>query len=296
MLAVARPLPAAPAPRAASAFAAPASGPPSFEAVQHALTGGVCDLTARLGALATLPPEARDALGLLDGLAARLTPDNSLETKKAMRASLWTLRQACTPQAPPLETRRSFERLRSACLDISWERSLRAVPHDRCVVGPNTGSVANFDVVGECVMRGAKPTQEGADWLVARGVRTVIDLTNGEGDAPWAPVAWKNVAHVHIPVPDYTAPSYDQLKTIAAGLDAATPEAPTFIHCKAGIGRTGVAVACWRVTQGWSPQQAVDAELLNSYDASWQQAPAVFEFARRWAAERHVVTAAPQRG
>lgn len=74
------------------------------------------------------------------------------------------------------------------------------------------------------------------------------------------------------------------------------PDAPAFSHCMAGIGRTGVAVACWRVTHGWSPQEAVDVELLDSCDASLQRARAVFEFARRWAAERHVVTAAPQRG
>ena len=272
--------------------AAPPLGFPSFEEVRHELTVGLSDLTARLGPPDALRAEVRDALGQLDSLAVGLTQENSVETKRAMRAALWTLRRACTPQAPPLETRRSFERLRSACLDNSWERSMRAVPHDRCIVRPRMSEVANFDVAGDNVLRGAMPTQEGADWLVERGgVRTVIDLTNGETDAPWAPVAWKNVERWNVPVADYTAPTYEQLKRIAARLDEATLEAPAFIHCKAGIGRTGIAVACWRVTHGWSPQEAVDVELLNSYDATWQQAPVVFDFARRWVAERHVVTA-----
>ena len=33
---------------------------------------------------------------------------------------------------------------------------------------------------------------------------------------------------------------------------------PCYVHCEAGVGRTGVAVACYRMAvQGWPPDQAI---------------------------------------
>jgi predicted protein tyrosine phosphatase len=258
-------------------------GVPSFFEVRRETEIALEDLNRRMGRSAP-PPEADAALDQVERLSARLAPDNSVKTRYEMRQALWQLRQAYGDA--PLGLRRSFERLRAVCLDNTWERSLRACPRQRYGIRPRMSQVANFDRVDGRILRGSLPTQEGADWLVGPGrVRAVVDLTVAETDAPWAPVEWANVRHYRVPVKDFTAPSYEQMTEIIDLLDHPPQNGNVYIHCKAGIGRTGVAIACWRVAHGASPDEAVRAEALNGYDANLSQAQAVFDFAERWQRE-----------
>ena len=92
--------------------------------------------------------------------------------------------------------------------------------------------------------------------LRARGFRAIVDLTlEGTKDASLAPAA--GLRTLNIPTLDNDHPSLGQMKTF---LDFVTaPEnQPAYVHCEAGKGRTGVAVACYRMAvQGWTLAQAL---------------------------------------
>lgn len=276
-------------PRTSGPHTAVRWGAPTFAEMRKEMDEALVDLEARLGPKDSLSSASRDALEAIETLAAGLNPDNSVKVKHAMRVDLWTLRQSYETTAqgnPPMETRRSLERLRSVCLDNTWESTVRACPVRRYDVRPRMSHVPNYGAAGEHVTRGGMPTQEGADWLVSTGrVGVVVNLMVEQTDGPWAPVAWKNVQHYDITVQDFTAPSYEQLVQIIDILDHPPEDGNVFIHCKAGVGRTGVSIACWRITHGWDVEHAIAAEALHSYDASLSQAQAVRDFAERWKRE-----------
>ena len=89
-----------------------------------------------------------------------------------------------------------------------------------------------------------------------RGFRAVVDLTlEGTKDAALAPAA--GLRTLNVPILDNDHPTLGQMKTF---LDFVTaPEnQPAYVHCEAGKGRTGVAVACYRMAvQGWTLAQAL---------------------------------------
>jgi atypical dual specificity phosphatase len=124
---------------------------------------------------------------------------------------------------------------------------------------------------------------EELQWLRQQGIGVLISMT----ESP-PPRAWINEAGlllVHVPVPDMTAPTYEQLKQIvvtirkalAAGLRVA-------IHCTAGLGRTGTALAAYLVAEGLSPEEAMARvrQLRPQSIETPEQEQAVATFAQLW--------------
>ena len=125
-----------------------------------------------------------------------------------------------------------------------WARETTQTPSPVAIAG-----IDNLVAVDQHLWRGAAPTPEGYQGLAQAGITTVIDLRaeDGiEGDAQVVRDLGMNM--VHIPVRDGQVPSVAE---VDAFLDA-TRDAKglIFVHCGAGVGRTGAMVGAYQVAQG----------------------------------------------
>ncbi len=61
------------------------------------------------------------------------------------------------------------------------------------------------------------------------------------------------------PVPDFTAPRLDQLERMVRFIEEQIEDwkRPVVVTCMAGVGRTGVVLACYLANAGYSPDKAV---------------------------------------
>jgi len=99
-------------------------------------------------------------------------------------------------------------------------------------------------------------------FLAAR-VRHFIDLTEPGELEPYAELlteeAGFRISCERIPIRDVSVP--DEPKTVAeiiAAIDRAMAEGGiTYVHCWGGVGRTGLAVACWLQERGQTPDEAL---------------------------------------
>jgi hypothetical protein len=118
------------------------------------------------------------------------------------------------------------------------------------------------------------------DLLLRAGVRTFIDLTESGELSPYAPHLAAHVTRVgsielgdveyhSFPIPDRCLPrSESYVRQILDVLeDNARRGRIAAVHCRGGIGRTGVVVGCWLVESG-----AVEdgAEALNFIAEEWK--------------------------
>ncbi|KAI9450089.1 protein-tyrosine phosphatase-like protein [Lactarius psammicola] len=101
------------------------------------------------------------------------------------------------------------------------------------------------------------------DLLLRAGVRTFIDLTESGELSPYAPhlaahvsrvgsIELRDVEYHSFPIPDRSLPSSESyVRQILAVLrDNARRGRISAVHCRGGIGRTGLVVGCWLVESG----------------------------------------------
>lgn len=109
--------------------------------------------------------------------------------------------------------------------------------------------VKNLQVVDDRLWRGAAPTAEGYRALADRGATTIVDLRAEDGiedDVRVATDLGMNV--VRIPVRDGQLPTQAEVQQFLT----AVRESPgtVFVHCGAGVGRTGAIVGSYLVGNG----------------------------------------------
>jgi protein tyrosine/serine phosphatase len=125
------------------------------------------------------------------------------------------------------------------------------------VSGPATIHIENFGRVDAKLYRGAQPSGQDFADLKNLGVKTVVDLTSGDGD-PRERIAAEaaGLRYVAIPMTTHVVPTAAQMSEFL-GLFRDADSQPVFVHCVGGRHRTGVMTAVYRITNmGWNGEQA----------------------------------------
>lgn len=126
--------------------------------------------------------------------------------------------------------------------------------------GEEFAGIDNFAEVSPTIWRGAAPSSEAYAALAGAGVVTVVDL-RAEADISTAQelASASGLSWVHVPIRDGQVPTSDQVAEIANTISAA--HGLVFVHCQAGVGRTGTVIAALGIAAGQSPGTALTEAL-----------------------------------
>jgi ADP-ribosylglycohydrolase len=136
----------------------------------------------------------------------------------------------------------------------------------------------SYWVVPGRLLAGEYPLER-LEQLLAAGVNTFIDLTQPRENESYRQLLPQEVQYLNKPIPDHDVPKkHAHMHDIQAALaDALAADRCVYVHCRAGIGRTGTVIGCHLVEQGLTGEAAF-AELnrlwqQNQLAAHWPEVP-----------------------
>jgi atypical dual specificity phosphatase len=99
------------------------------------------------------------------------------------------------------------------------------------------------------------PYPEDLPALRQQGIEAVLSLTER---SPFPDGTPDSVEHLHLPVPDMTAPTVETLDRAVEFLRSQAEDGRSvLVHCAAGLGRTGTILAAYLVAEGFPPGDAI---------------------------------------
>ena len=119
--------------------------------------------------------------------------------------------------------------------------------------------VPNFHRVNDSLYRGGQPSAQGFQNLAKLGVKTVVDLRIPDGQSAWEKriVERLGMRYVHLPLHGGEIPTQRDIDR-AFGILLDSAQSPVFVHCREGKDRTGMIVACYRISHdGWTNARAL---------------------------------------
>jgi protein tyrosine/serine phosphatase len=120
--------------------------------------------------------------------------------------------------------------------------------------------------VTEGVYRGADPALGiGYKTLASIGVKNVLNLSR-DRDAEEAQLY--GIKEIYEPLDFFRDVDPDKIQKRVALLSDASLF-PLFVHCAQGSDRTGMVVACYRIDNGWSNQEAIDEMQSFGFHYIW---------------------------
>lgn len=114
---------------------------------------------------------------------------------------------------------------------------------------PAPEGVMNFQVVDDKVWRGSHPKDTTFEDLARRGVTTIVDLRAEHWvDEDDARLRKLGITRFNIPLRDGQVPTQAQVDQFLSIIEHAPGK--VYVHCMAGVGRTGAMVAAYLVASG----------------------------------------------
>jgi hypothetical protein len=128
--------------------------------------------------------------------------------------------------------------------------------------------IPNLFAVEQDILRGGQPTVDGWTYLKGQGITDVIKL-NTEEEGSDSPAEAMGMTVHDFPIPWWRQlvlrPKQSDLLAIVALI-----KPHTFVHCLRGEDRTGLAVACFRLRQGWTKEDAYLEMVAHGFHSSLQ--------------------------
>lgn len=127
-----------------------------------------------------------------------------------------------------------------------------------CSVGtrlPNT-KITNFGRLDNNLYRGSQPSPEDYKYLANLGIQTILDLRNPPLEYSKREAEKAGLTYYNVPLSDTKKPSDASIIAIYCILQYELNK-KIFIHCHAGISRTGLIVATREVIyKNWTKEQS----------------------------------------
>jgi len=134
-------------------------------------------------------------------------------------------------------------------------------------------------------------TRQRLSTLLAAGVECFLDLTHPSEIDPYDATLPFHVEYLRKPIRDHGLPEKREhmMEILDCLHDTLRSGRPAYVHCRAGIGRTGMVIGCLLVERGLTGEQALD-ELARLWQQSqrskfWPSVPeteAQTDYVRRW--------------
>lgn len=125
------------------------------------------------------------------------------------------------------------------------------------IYDPTPKNVKNLHKVDDQLYRSGQPQKKGMRELNKFGVKTIVNLRNVIDDKQ--EIKGTALKQVRLPMRAKNI-SYQNIIDALCAIENA--EKPVLVHCLHGSDRTGCVVAAYRMTHGWTKEQAI-AEFKN---------------------------------
>lgn len=122
--------------------------------------------------------------------------------------------------------------------------------------------------------RWAHITTDKLDRLLQAGIQLFVDLTEAGEALPYADKLGGKARYQRLSISDFDTPSPQEMMAILDALDYARLRSQrVYVHCLAGLGRTGTVVGCYLVRHGLSGTEALEAIHKLRADTSFARSP-----------------------
>lgn len=133
-----------------------------------------------------------------------------------------------------------------------------------------TAPITNFTQLDDRVYRGAAPGEKGLRALAEIGVTTIVDLrAEADLEVDEALLAELGLVRYHLPTRDGQLPTEEQAAEFLEIVQES--KGPVFLHCGAGVGRTGAMSAFYLNATGQAQGTAAMRRILSVGPPSLEQ-------------------------